>query len=161
MRAFSAMKCAICFSSASLSRAKAVAVDDDAIVVAELPAKGGGHQVLQRLESFAAAPDEHAAILAFEVDARAFRRFFDRRRQRHAHRVDDVLDESGDLACVSDIGCVDAPTGVLPSASGVRPAPTFLSSRSAGGRPSEPPAGPIHQLVKYCWPIAQRLLTNQ
>ena len=56
-RAFSAMKCAICFSSASLSRAESVAVDDDAVVVAELLPERGGHDVLQRLQSFAAAPD--------------------------------------------------------------------------------------------------------
>ena len=92
-RAFSAMNCAICLQLGVLVAAEAVAVDDDAVVVAELPAERRGDQVLQRLQAFAAAPDQHAAVLALEVDPRALRRLFDRRRQRQAHRVDDALHE--------------------------------------------------------------------
>ena len=62
--------------------AEAVAVDDDAVVVAELLAERGRHEVLQRLQAFAAAPDEHAAVLALEVDARALRRLLDARGER-------------------------------------------------------------------------------
>src|SRR5258708_5264167 len=41
---------------------EAVAVDDDAIVVAELLAKSRGDNVLQCLQAFAAAAHEHAAV---------------------------------------------------------------------------------------------------
>ena len=89
-----------------LVRAEAVAVDDDAVVVAELSAERGGDDVLQRLQAFAAAADQHAAVLAFEIDARRLRRLFDRRRQRHAHGVDDALHERGDLLVRSRSRCV-------------------------------------------------------
>ena len=68
--------------------AKAVAVDDDPVVVAELLPERGGHDVLQRLQPFAAAADEDAAVLSFEIDARAVGRLFDPGSERQAHGVD-------------------------------------------------------------------------
>src|SRR5207253_1986446 len=75
----------------------AVAVDDDAIVVAELLAERRRDDVLQRLQAFAAAAHEHTAVLAIEVDARPFGSLLDVHRHRHPHRVDDVLHEPDDL----------------------------------------------------------------
>ena len=56
---------------------KPVAVDDDPVVVAELLPEGGRNHVLQRLQPFTAATDEHAAVLALEIDPRAFSRLLD------------------------------------------------------------------------------------
>ena len=61
-----------------LVAAEAVAVDDDAVVVAKLLSERGRDQVLQRLQAFAAAPDQHAAVLALEIDARALGCLLDR-----------------------------------------------------------------------------------
>jgi len=65
-------------------------LDALAPVVAELLAKCGGDDVLQRLQAFAAAAHQDAAVLAVEVDARSVGRFLDVYRQRDAHRGDDV-----------------------------------------------------------------------
>src|SRR6185369_17018919 len=41
------------------------------------------------------------------------------------------------------------------------PDPALLIRRSAGGLTFAIAGGPIHQFVKYCWPMANRLPTNQ
>src|SRR4029079_3244625 len=135
--------------------AEPVAVNHNTVVVAELLAKCGGDDVLQRLQSFTATPHENSAVLSFEVDVRAFCRLLDIDGQRHPHCGDDVLDELRDLwgQCSHRQECFSAPA--------VRPLPAFFTRRSAAGRTVGTAGGPISQFVKYCCAIAQTLLTNQ
>ena len=66
------------FDLGVLVSAEAVAVDDDPVVVAKLASKCGGDHVLQGLQAFAAAANQHAAVLSLEVDARRLGRVLDR-----------------------------------------------------------------------------------
>src|SRR6185436_4307264 len=57
--------------------AEAVAVDDDAVVVAQLLPERRGDDVLERREVLAAAADAHAPVFALDVDGRAAGCLFD------------------------------------------------------------------------------------
>jgi hypothetical protein len=77
--------------------AVAVAVDDDPLVVAELAPKGRGDQMLKRLQTLAASSHEHAAVLAFEIDARQVGGLLHARRQPEAHGPRQALEKPRNL----------------------------------------------------------------
>ena len=116
-----------------LVAAIAVAVDDQPPLVAAVAAERRSDDLLQGLQRLSLATGEHRPVFAVEVDADAVGFFFRRRRQIQAHRVDHALDEVHNRSRVHRLP---------PAAAGTL-------------------GGPISQLVKYCCPIAQRLLTNQ
>ena len=125
-----------------LLAAEAVAVDHHAAVVAQLAAERGGHQVLQRLQAFAAAACQDAAVLALDAHFHTLVGLVARDRQRHAHGADHILHEGSDVRrqCVA------------------HPRPLVVTSYfrlSAGTRAWA--LGPIIQLVKYCCPMAHDL----
>src|SRR5678815_2498713 len=60
-----------------LVSAETIAVDDDAVVVAQLPAECRRHEMLEGLQAFTAATNQRTTVLSLQVDPRGFRRLFD------------------------------------------------------------------------------------
>ena len=58
----------------------------------------GRYTLSYGLETFAAATNQRAAVLALQVDPCGFRRLFDSGCELHAHGVDHALDERRDLS---------------------------------------------------------------
>ena len=61
--------------------------------------------VLQRGERFALPADQHVAVFAGQVDADAVRHLLRLGLEVEVHRVDDFLDERGDVRCGHDCLC--------------------------------------------------------
>ena len=105
--------------------------------------------VLQRLQAFAAAADENAAVLALEIDARAFRRLLDVAVSVTPMAFDDVSTNSS-ICAFSRVSRHDATLSRAPlGASG----PAFFSRRSAGGRTVLHNRRADQPVVKYCCPM--------
>ena len=110
-----------------------VAVHDQPALVVAIAPERRADDLLERLQRLALPAREHRPVVAVEVDADAVGFLFRRRREIEVHRVDDALDEVHNRSRVHRLP--PAATATL--------------------------GGPISQLVKYCCPIAHRLLTNQ
>ena len=111
--------------------------------------------MLQRVEGFGAAAQQHLALFARQIDADAVGRLAHRSpRAATPIAVERALDEV--LHAIVQFHHLRS------FAASLLPPPACFSRRSAGraGR-TRCGAGPIIRLVSTCWPIAHRLLTVQ
>ena len=129
------------------------AIDGQRAIAVELAAERGVDDVLERVEGFGSAAEQHFALVAGEIDAHAVGRIADRHVHRQPHRFERPLDEV--LHSIMQFHHLRS------FAASLLPPPAFFTRRSAGGRTTRWGAGPIMRLVMTCWPIAHRLLTVQ
>src|SRR4030095_15252191 len=110
--------------------------------------------VLERIERFGAAAQEHFAAGAGQLEPHAVWRVLDGHFERDAHRRQRLFDEAARAPVHIHHLCSFAACADLP-------APVLFNCRSAGGRTLCCGAGPINRFMSVCCPMPQRLLTVQ
>ncbi len=136
-----------------LALAETQRVDHVVPVAARVAAERGVHDHLERVERLAFAAQQRVSALTGEVHPDVVRGLLDIDRKREPHGAEHLLDERPDLSI--EIAAHERPYDFPPP-----PLPGALTL-AAAGRTGGAAGAPMMRLVRSCWPIASRLLTNQ